>query len=487
MHFFNLLVLCLIPVSTSLRLGTRFTDHEVVIDMGQKVGTVSKSYLSSAFTIGTIQEHWRHFNFSSERPFTLLQGLSPMYVRFGGTASCWMHFKKDKALEHKNFTDFTITPDDLERIAMIGNKGGVDVLFGLNACLRNSDGTWNYTNPLEILKHIASQGYDFGWELGNEPNHLSKFNRSIPAVNLAHDFITLRKILDKNPDYGHILVGPDVTRPINKINTPSQQYLESFLSVARGSVDAVTWHQYYFDKRTCEVKNFYDPKILDYLLIQLHLIKDLLAEYAPDKRPWMGETDSAWGGGAEGMSDRYVAGFTWLDKLGMAARLGTEVVIRQSFFHGHYALINDDLYPNPDYWLSLLHKRLVGQEVLNVQNSLDEGRVVRVYAHCTNTGLGQYQVGSITVMAINLNTHDTVILRLTVELSGLPVDQYLLTPGDKDITSGNVKLNGEVLEMIDDVTFPNLKPLSIPTGEITLPPLTFGFWVVPDAKAAACM
>lgn len=37
----------------------------------------------------------------------------------------------------------------------------------------------------------------------------------------------------------------------------------------------------------------------------------------------------------------------WLDKLGLAARLGHEVVIRQSFVKGSYALVDEDLNPNP--------------------------------------------------------------------------------------------------------------------------------------------
>ena len=37
----------------------------------------------------------------------------------------------------------------------------------------------------------------------------------------------------------------------------------------------------------------------------------------------------------------------WLDKLGLSARLGHEVVIRQTFVGGSYALLDDDLDPNP--------------------------------------------------------------------------------------------------------------------------------------------
>ncbi len=58
---------------------------------------------------------------------------------------------------------------------------------------------------------------------------------------------------------------------------------------------------------------------------------------------------------------RYVAGFLWLDKLGTAALYGHSVVIRQTFYHGCYAMIGEDLLPNPDFWLSVLHKKLTGR------------------------------------------------------------------------------------------------------------------------------
>ena len=37
----------------------------------------------------------------------------------------------------------------------------------------------------------------------------------------------------------------------------------------------------------------------------------------------------------------------WLDKLGVAAAYGVDLVMRQAFFNGHYGLISGKLNPRP--------------------------------------------------------------------------------------------------------------------------------------------
>ena len=37
----------------------------------------------------------------------------------------------------------------------------------------------------------------------------------------------------------------------------------------------------------------------------------------------------------------------WLDKLGLAAKYGYKVLLRQALFYGNYSLIGEDLEPNP--------------------------------------------------------------------------------------------------------------------------------------------
>ena len=53
---------------------------------------------------------------------------------------------------------------------------------------------------------------------------------------------------------------------------------------------------------------------------------------------------------------------------GLAALHNYQVIIRQTFYHGCYALIGEDLYPNPDFWLSALYKTLVSDKVSAVHS-----------------------------------------------------------------------------------------------------------------------
>ncbi len=86
-----------------------------------------------------------------------------------------------------------------------------------------------------------------------------------------------------------------------------------------------------------------------------------------------------------------------MDKLGVSAQEGLKVVMRQTFYGGHYGLTDYNNNPNPDYWLSYLHKKLVGQQVLSITYSDEQfgkmmnsanvsaSQEIRLYAHCTKS------------------------------------------------------------------------------------------------------
>ncbi|KAF7641479.1 hypothetical protein LDENG_00280340 [Lucifuga dentata] len=121
-----------------------------------------------------------------------------------------------------------------------------------------------------------------------------------------------------------------------------------FLESGAGAINACTWHHYYVNGRDTSLEDFLDPEVLDTLALKISEVMETVKLLSPGKTVWLGETSSAYGGGALGLSDTFVAGFMWLDKLGLGARLGLDVIIRQVLIgSGSYHLVDDNLDPLP--------------------------------------------------------------------------------------------------------------------------------------------
>ncbi|PFX17988.1 Heparanase [Stylophora pistillata] len=238
-----------------------------------------------------------------------------------------------------------------------------------------------------------------------EPNHLDPFGVTISPEQLAEDFKQLRGLLSNTAGVHNFLVGPEVTQPRGN----AIEYLQRFLESGSSSLDAVTWHHYYVRAEQCSLPQFYVPQTLDTLLQDIKEADEVISEYAPGLPRWFGETASVSGGGAAGISGRFVAGF-------------------------------------------FLYKR-----------------------------------GAITFMAMNLHPEREANVILNKSLQDHDIDEFLFTP-DGDITSRRIKLNGKVLEMGSDSFLPSFQPIRIPrANRVILPPLTYAFYVVPEAHAKPCL
>ncbi|KAJ7327180.1 hypothetical protein JRQ81_016939 [Phrynocephalus forsythii] len=461
---------------------------------------------------------------------TLARGLSPGFLRFGGTKTDFLIFdpKKEPTSEEEFFLDL-LAKQDAENVCGISSppldviellqsqwpfqemlilreqhkhkhknttitRSTVDILynfarcadlqliFGLNALLRKANSQWDSSNAEFILNYTDSQNYTLSWELGNEPNSFRhKSGIYIDGFQLGKDFIRLRQLLNNYSHYRTAkLYGPDVGQP----RKHTQKLLRRFLKSGGKVIDSVTWHHYYVNGRTATREDFLSPDILDTFITAVKEELQLVDEIAPGKQVWLGETSSAYGGGAPQLSNTYVA-----DKLGLSAQLGIDVVMRQVLFGaGSYHLVDASFEPLPDYWLSLLYKKLVGTKVLKVNVAGQDPRKLRVYLHCTNEHHPKYKDGDVTLFALNLyNT--TKRLQLPAYFSSKHIDEYILLPhGKEGVLSMSVQLNGHVLKMLDDETLPALseKPLS-PGSRLGLPAFSYGFYVIKNAKVRACI
>ena len=187
--------------------------------------------------------------------------------------------------------------------------------------------------------------------------------------------------------------------------------------------------------------------------------------------------------GALGLSDRYVNGFLWLNKLGAAAAGGQSVVIRQTFYHGHYALIGEDLQPNPDFWISALYKKLVGRKVLKIQGHENTGNTLRLFAHCMKSKMiiHSHPFTGIVVFGLNM-ANKTVEVPLHVSA----IEEFKLSPDDGSLTSRKIRLNENVLNLDDGWKVPSLSGSVIKSGAPKLGPFEMAFWTFRGYSAHAC-
>ena len=82
-------------------------------------------------------------------------------------------------------------------------------------------------------------------------------------------------------------------------------YTGSINRTSKNSVlDAITWHHYYMNGHTATLEDFLDTKPLNYLPKMFDTVGNFLKKRRINKPLWLGETSSAYGSGAPGLSDR---------------------------------------------------------------------------------------------------------------------------------------------------------------------------------------
>lgn len=528
--------ICIVFLAGALLAGSNAPDPPVELQLQLRTSrrTLDPRFLSVTIDASLASEPKYIAFLGSQKLITLTSGLSPAFLRFGGTKTDFLFFdptrsasieenltlnppaKRDvcdgsrapssvqqklwsqwpaqeqvilKEVFSEDYKNATITKDTIDLLYRFAKCSDLHLIFGLNALVRNKNDHWNSSNAKLLIDYCDSKEYNLSWELGNEPNSFKKKSGwHVDGTQLGKDFITLHDVLSKYRRYRNSgLFGPDIGQP----KKSSQKMLKSFLKAGGKVINSVTWHHYYVDGRTASVEDFVNPNILNSLSSEIKTVLRIVNESVPGKLVWLGETSSAYGGGAPGLSNTYIDGFMWLDKLGMSAKLGIDVVMRQALFGaGSYNLVDSDFEPLPDYWLSLVFKNLVGSVVLDAGFRSSKNvnvKNIRVYLHCTNIKNPKYKMGDVTLFAMNLNKH-TQQIQLPSFLSGKFVDEYLLLPGEGGLLSTTVLLNGQVLKMVDEKTLPDLDGKQLEPGvPLILPAMSFGFFVVKSAMASACL
>lgn len=512
----NLLTLCSVFVFVQI-LGVEGEPLTLSVDVTTALHITDRRYLSVTISGGQLRKGLVGYDFSSPKFQNLAAALAPADVRIGGTYSDFLHFDPtsdeancvnvtaidsadegdddeetslEEAREEKqeNFAmgqlQYTFSGARWDNMTKFCDQVGWDILWDFNL-LDSMTQPWDPNTAKEFLEFSAERGIRIPmFELGNEPNlYDRKFGVDINATKLAGDIHTLKDIVSEMPQYSTSgIYAPGVSN-VGQFAT-SRKYLAEFLS-ARGCeyITEVALHHYYFRADEAKESDFWDLDVLNGLKTELEVAYNISWSNCRVKRPLrLTETSSASGGGVPKLSNAYAAGFLWLDKLGLSATYGITRVYRQTFLKSAYALVSQKHKPNPDYYTSLLFKRLVEGPVFRV--SEDElSRTVRIYAHCVGQSYYDYPDGAIVIYYLNIGEQESVLS--LGEYAGTPVDLFILTPGDENgMQSRKMNLNAELINMkTDDLPLLDPKPH---TGDVVLPPRSYGFIVIPQADAELC-
>lgn len=452
-------------------------------------------------------DHFKAVNFSDPKFRDLTAALAPARLRLGGTMSDRLIFSvhnippvscddcqparhgkhictilKKHLCKHKFLPFFLMTGPQWTEINEFCNHTGIKPLFVFNVLLRNEHG-WSDLNAKEILNYSSSYDYKVDWQLGNEPNSFNHtFNVSISPEQLAHDFKKLRHLLNTYGYEDSLLVGPDTTRP-QPHRPGALQYMLDFLTYGSHSINIRSWHQYYLNSQTAKLADFWNPSIFDLLKEQIKTMKNHTKVYNHIPM-WLSETSSSYGGGAPGLSNTYAGTPLWVDKLGLSAKYNITTVIRQSLFGGNYSVIDSNMEPLPDWWVSVLYKKLVGNKVLHLKCKCS--RLQRMYAHCASKNYTN-NTSAITIYAVNLEMNKVTFLLNGTAIHGddLDIDEYIISAPSNNRQSKTILLNNWPLHY--ESSLPAFKPKHLKhRNHISMPPYSIGFWVIKNTTVKVC-
>ncbi|VEN46286.1 unnamed protein product [Callosobruchus maculatus] len=181
----------------------------------------------------------------------------------------------------------------------------------------------------------------------------------------------------------------------------------------------------------------------------------------------------------------FASALAWAEQLGQAAKIGYDAVFRQPRMYELFA-------STPVYWLSALHKKLMGTNVLEAKTATNQPGV-EVFAHCTRNQNSFIRRGALTLMTVNRNS-DEVVFKVKFGVpqadKTMEVQYYILTA--PSLNSSDMFLNDNLLTpeiLADKDPFkPKLRRAKTPSYvALTVPPNSIAFFVLPGAKIPVCV
>jgi heparanase len=432
------------------------------------------------------------YDFARRRLRLLARALAPAYLRISGTAANETFYDLSPAPLGTPPAGYQLilTKAEWDAVGSFARELGLGVVLGINAGPGpvGADGHWLSADAGGFLRYTVRRRYPLAAvEFGNEPNlfRLSGTPASYSASDYVRDllvFDALRRRLVPHT----ALIGPGSfysnTGSEVPYGTPLGPLASQVMPAVPRIYDTLAFHEYPATSTRCRgigtpvPADPLAPGYLDGVLSAYDSLKALGRRYDPRTPIWDTEGGSASCGGQQGYSNRFESTFWYLNALGLLARHGLAVFVRQTLSGSDYGLIDDaTLQPNPDYWAALLWRRLMGASILAPRLRHAPARL-RVYGACSRAG------GGTTLLALNLDSRAAA--RLTLQRGPAPARVYLVRA--PNLLGRGVRLNGRTLRTRTDGGPPVLAGKSLRGSSLVLPRASYAFIVQRGVGPAAC-
>lgn len=465
----------------------------VAIDTSQLVGGHFWS-ASGRVEVGRGSERVAPIDLRRPRLRALARALGPAYLRVGGTEADHVHYAVGAARGSERPPAYELTLDEStwDGLQQFARAAGFELVFTVNAgpSARDADGAWRSENAEQLFAYAAARGDRVAvWELGNEVNgywFIHGLTEQPSGEQYGRDLWTFRHALSRHFDAVRVAGPASVFFP--RLGEPlfdGLGFLPAALEAGGAALDIISWHFYPQQSRRCPVATrrarpdrLLSPTELDEVERWAGELRAWRDRSAPGARLWLGETGHAQCGGEPGLSDRYASGLWWLDQLGRAARSGQAVVVRQTLLGSDYGLLDGGtLEPRPDYFNSLLWRKLMGRTVLDASAS-GADPFLRVYAHCSpQPGAG--------VSLLVLNEHPARAARFILHDAAPQVLGHVISAPALD--SRHLTINDRVMTARDATRFElEGRALTSDGAPWTLPAASYAFLELRGIDAPAC-
>ncbi|KAK3923382.1 Heparanase [Frankliniella fusca] len=463
----------------------------VAINPKKMSALVSDRFLSLTIDPMELSEH-RKLGPGSVRTFAMARGMSPAYLRLAGPSSDRLRFSRGDGASH----DGTATEGDLVAVGRWARDAGWHLVLGLDALSRDQKdaGTWDPRNATEMLGQADRHGFDLTLQLGYESSGLARAGLS--GATVGADLPRVRALLADFPRYkSAALLGPDVVAALGALraNRDAVHFLQDEARAAAPEPDVVVWQPWSAGALSEGRDPVNEPELAREEV-------NLLLGRAAARRPlWIAESEDA--------APRTFAGaLQWARRVQVAERAGADVIFRRWHSPG------DDHQPTPDFWVSLLHKRLCGRAVLDTRLAGNRS-AASVTARCTAAPPAHapappranarftgsftklsYERGDVTLFAVNAGPVEAKVVAKFSPAAGLhqtTLHEYILTACDGGLDVRCALLNGQELGVNNGGGLPGLTPRVRQSGAdrettLVLPPHSVAFFVFPGAQSRAC-